>query len=332
MLRIEYLEEEIPVYDITVEGTHNFFANDILVHNCQEILLRTEPINHIDDKDGKIALCILSCINVGIIKSDKELEEMCNLSVRFLDELIDHQTYPVKAAEITTKASRSLGIGVIGLAHYLAKLGLNYEDIEACHATHGLSESLQYFLLKASNQLAKEKGACDNFHTTKYSDGILPIDTYKKEFDGVCDDPLQHNWEELRESISKWGLRNTTLSAQPPTESCLFWEHKIKTSNGFMDFHQIAEYGGLDWNEIETNEMIGWYDLNSSIQVETQDGYKNVDKLYFNGNKEVITITLEDGRIIKCTSNHRFLVNQEDGTTKWKRVYELNENDDIVEF
>jgi intein/homing endonuclease len=99
-----------------------------------------------------------------------------------------------------------------------------------------------------------------------------------------------------------------------------------------MDFHQIAEYGGLNWKEIETNEMIGWYDLNSPIQVETQDGYKNVDKLYFNGNKEVITITLEDDRIIKCTSNHRFLVNQEDGTTKWKRVYELNENDDIVEF
>ena len=218
------------------------------------------------------------------------------------------------------------------MAHYLAKLGLNYEDIEACRAVHGLSESLQYFLLKASNQLAKEKGACDNFNTTKYSDGLLPIDTYKKEFDDVCDDPLQHNWEDLRESISKWGLRNTTLSAQPPTESCLFWEHKIKTSNGFMDFHQIAEYGGLNWKEIETNEMIGWYDLNSPIQVETQDGYKNVDKLYFNGNKEVITITLEDGRIIKCTSNHRFLVNQEDGTTKWKRVYELNENDDIVEF
>lgn len=329
---IEYLEEEIPVYDITVEGTHNFFANDILVHNCMEILLKTTPINHIDDVNGTIALCILSCVNVGLIKSDKELEECCDLSVRFLDELIDHQDYPVLSAEITTKASRSLGIGYIGLAHYLAKLGFKYDDPEAWSAVHGLSESFQYYLLKSSSQLAKEKGACDNFNITKYSDGILPIDTYKKEVDEICNDAYQHDWEELRQNILKYGLRHTTLSSQPPTESCLFWEHKIKTPNGFMNFHQIAEYGGLDWNEIETNEKIGWYDLNSPIQVETQDGYKNVDKLYFNGNKEVMTITLEDGKVIKCTSNHRFLVNQEDGTTKWKRVYELNENDDIVEF
>lgn len=331
-LTIQYLEEEIPVYDITVEGTHNFFANDILVHNCQEILLRTKPIKHIDDTLGMIALCILSCINVGIIRSDKELEEMCNLSVRFLDELIDHQTYPVKAAEITTKASRSLGIGVIGLAHYLAKLGLNYEDSAACSAVHGLSESLQYYLLKASNQLAKEKGACDNFHTTKYSDGILPIDTYKKEFDEICNVPLQHDWEELRKNIVEFGLRNTTLSAQPPTESCLFWEHHIKTEFGYMNFHQIAEHGGLDWNTIESNGLVGWHDLNQTIQVETQEGYKEVNKIYYNGNKEIITITLENKKILKCTPNHKFLIRLDDETTIWKRAYELNENDDIVEF
>jgi len=70
MLKIEYLEEEIPVYDITVEGTHNFFANDILVHNCQEITLPTKPLQHIDDPNGEIALCILSAVNVGKVKSD----------------------------------------------------------------------------------------------------------------------------------------------------------------------------------------------------------------------------------------------------------------------
>lgn len=219
MLKIEYLKEEIPVYDITVEETHNFFANDVLVHNCMEILLKTEPINHIDDINGAIALCILSCVNVGIIKSEKDLEECCELSVRFLDELIEYQQYPVKAAEIVTRASRSLGIGYIGLAHYLAKLGLKYSDKEAWSAVHSLTESFQYYLLKASNVLAKEKGACDNFNTTKYSDGILPIDTYKKEIDEICDFEYKHNWEELREDILKYGLRHTTLSAQPPTES-----------------------------------------------------------------------------------------------------------------
>jgi len=331
-LKIEHLEEEIPVYDITVEGNHNFFANGILIHNCMEILLKTTPFSHIDEANEAIALCILSCVNVGVIKSDKELEECCDLSVRFLDELIDHQQYPVLAAELTTRASRSLGIGYIGLAHYLAKLGLKYSDPESWKAVHKLSESFQYYLLKASNNLAREKGPCDNFKTTKYSDGILPIDTYKKELDEICQVDYKHDWEELRQNILEHGLRHTTLSAQPPTESCLFWEHKIKTSNGFMNFHQIAEYGKVDWKDIEFYDKIGWYDLENSIQVQTQEGYKTVDKLYFNGNKEIGSITLENGNVIKCTTNHRFLIKQKDGSTIWKRVYELNEEDDIVEF
>jgi len=219
MLKIEYLEEEIPVYDITVEDTHNFFANDILVHNCQEITLPTDPIQHIDDNIGEIALCILSAINVGKVKSDEELEDLCDLSVRGLEELIDYQKYPVKAAEIATKARRSLGVGFIGLAHYLAKLGFNYDSQEAWDAVNGLSESFQYYLLKASNQLAKEKGHCEYFGRTKYSDGILPIDTYKTDVDEISSIPLQHDWENLRASILAHGLRHSTLSAQMPSES-----------------------------------------------------------------------------------------------------------------
>jgi ribonucleoside-diphosphate reductase alpha chain len=219
MLKIEYLEEEIPVYDITVEGTHNFFANDILVHNCQEITEPTVPLQHIDDEDGEIATCILSAINIGKVKSDDDLEELCNLSVRALEELIDYQNYPVKAAENFTKRRRSLGIGYIGLAHYLAKLGFNYDSQGAWDAVHGLSESFQYYLLKASNQLAKEKGYCEYFDRTKYADGILPIDTYKTDVDEICSIPLQHDWNALRESILQYGLRHSTLSAQMPSES-----------------------------------------------------------------------------------------------------------------
>ena len=219
MLKIEYLEEEIPVYDITVEGTHNFFANDILVHNCQEITLPTVPLQHIDDPEGEIALCILSAINVGKVKSDEEFEELCDLSVRGLEELIDYQNYPVEAAEISTKARRSLGVGFIGLAHYLAKLGFNYDSQEAWDAVHGLSESFQYFLLKSSNQIAKEKGACKYFNRTKYSQGILPIDTYKKDVDEISSVPYQHDWETLRANIQAHGLRHSTLSAQMPSES-----------------------------------------------------------------------------------------------------------------
>jgi ribonucleoside-diphosphate reductase alpha chain len=201
-------------------NSHSSFKDKVNMSNlCQEITLPTDPIQHIDDVYGEIALCILSAINVGKVKSDDELEELCDLSVRSLDELIDYQKYPVKAAEIATKARRSLGIGFIGLAHYLAKLGFNYESQEAWNAVHGLSESFQYYLLKASNQLAKEKGYCEYFGRTKYADGILPIDTYKKDVDEITSVGLEHDWETLRASILEHGLRHSTLSAQMPSES-----------------------------------------------------------------------------------------------------------------
>jgi len=201
-------------------NSHSSFKDKVNMSNlCQEITLPTDPINHIDDKDGEIALCILSAINVGKVKSDEELEELCDLSVRSLDELIDYQGYPVAAAERATKARRSLGIGFIGLAHYLAKLGYNYDSQEAWDAVHGLSESFQFYLLKASNQLAKEKGWCSDFGRTKYADGILPIDTYKKDVDEISTHKLEHDWEGLRASILEHGLRHSTLSAQMPSES-----------------------------------------------------------------------------------------------------------------
>ena len=201
-------------------NSHSSFKDKVEMSNlCQEITLPTYPLQHIDDEFGEIALCILSAINVGKVHSDKELEDLCDLAVRALEELIDHQNYPIKAAEIATKARRSLGVGFIGLAHYLAKLGYDYDSQEAWDAVHSLSESFQYFLLKSSNEIAKEKGHCEYFGRTKYADGILPIDTYKKDVDEICSQPLQHDWESLRKSILAHGLRHSTLSAQMPSES-----------------------------------------------------------------------------------------------------------------
>ena len=201
-------------------NSHSSFKDKVEMSNlCQEITLPTYPLQHIDDEGAEIALCILSAINVGKVKSDEELEELCDLSVRGLEELIDYQEYPVKAAERATKARRSLGIGFIGLAHYLAKLGYKYDSQEAWDAVHGLSESFQYYLLKSSNQIAKEKGWCSDFGRTKYSDGILPIDTYKKDVDELTTQELVYDWEGLRSSILEYGLRHSTLSAQMPSES-----------------------------------------------------------------------------------------------------------------
>ena len=201
-------------------NSHSSFKDKVNMSNlCQEITLPTEPINHIDDPNGEIALCILSAINVGKITQLDQMDELCDLAVRALEELIDYMDYPVEAAKRSTLARRSLGVGYIGLAHYLAKNGLKYDDPEAWKLVHDLTESFQYHLLKASNNIAKEKGACEGFSHTKYSDGVLPIDTYKKEVDEIVSNNLNYDWNTLRTDIKEHGLRHSTLSAQMPSES-----------------------------------------------------------------------------------------------------------------
>ncbi|MFM8234747.1 MAG: ribonucleoside-diphosphate reductase subunit alpha, partial [Holophagaceae bacterium] len=258
-------------------NSHSSFKDKIEMSNlCQEITLPTYPIQHIDDQSGEIALCILSAINVGKVKSDEELEELCDLSVRGLDELIDYQKYPVASAEIATKARRSLGIGFIGLAHYLAKLGFNYDSQEAWDAVHGLSESFQYYLLKSSNQLAKEKGYCEYFGRTKYSDGILPIDTYKKDVDEISSIGLEHDWETLRASILEHGLRHSTLSAQMPSESSSVVSNAtngIEPPRGFLSIKK-SKKGPLkqivpQYQTLKNNYTLLW-------DMESNRGYINI--------------------------------------------------------
>ena len=201
-------------------NSHSSFMDKIEMSNlCQEITLPTKPLQHIDDETGEIALCILSAINVGKIRDLEDLDVLCDLAVRSLDELIDFQGYPVRAAEIATRARRSLGIGYIGLAHYLAKNGHRYEDPEAWKSIHDLTEAFQYYLIQATVNLAKEKGACEYSHRTKYGNGILPIDTYKNEVDEIVPNELHYDWESLRAQVNQYGVRNSTLSAQMPSES-----------------------------------------------------------------------------------------------------------------
>ena len=200
-------------------NTHSSFKDKVTMSNlCQEITLPTTPIQHIDG-EGEIALCILSAINVGKINKRDELEPLCDLAVRALDEIIDHQKYPIDAAEKSTKARRSLGIGYIGLAHYLAKKGYKYDQKLAWRQVDKLTEAFQYYLLHASLDLAKEKGPCSAFKSTKYADGILPIDTYKKDVDELVKREFTYDWEHLRKEIKEHGLRHSTLSAQMPSES-----------------------------------------------------------------------------------------------------------------
>jgi ribonucleoside-diphosphate reductase alpha chain len=258
-------------------NTHSSFKDRIYMSNlCQEITLPTDPIDHIDGK-GEIALCILSAINVGQINKRDELEELCDLAVRSLDEIIDHQEYPVKAAEISTKARRSLGIGYIGLAHYLAKKGYKYEQKLAWRQVDKLSEAFQYYLLKASNQVAKEKGACEYFNRTKYSDGILPIDTYKKDVDELVNKrSLTYDWEWLRKEIKESGLRHSTLSAQMPSESSSVVSNATNGIEPPRDYLSVkkSKKGPLkqvvpDYKRLKNNYTLLW-------DMKSNEGYINV--------------------------------------------------------
>ena len=257
-------------------NTHSSFKDLIRMSNlCQEITLPTDPIDHIDG-DGEIALCILSAINVGTIDKRDELESLCELAVRSLDEIIDHQQYPVRAAEISTKARRSLGIGYIGLAHYLAKKGYTYDQKLAWRQVDKLTEAFQYYLLKASNELAKEKGQCDYFHKTKYSDGILPIDTYKKEVDEVVTRNLSYDWEWLRKEIKESGLRHSTLSAQMPSESSSVVSNATNGIEPPRDYLSVkkSKKGPLkqvvpDYKRLKNNYTLLW-------DMKSNEGYINV--------------------------------------------------------
>ena len=257
-------------------NSHSSFKDLIRMSNlCQEITLPTDPIDHIDG-EGEIALCILSAINVGTVDKRDELESLCDLAVRSLDEIIDHQQYPVKAAEISTKARRSLGIGYIGLAHYLAKKGYTYDQKLAWRQVDKLTEAFQYYLLKASNEVSKEKGPCEYFNRTKYSDGILPIDTYKKEVDEVVTRNLTYDWESLRKDIKEHGLRHSTLSAQMPSESSSVVSNATNGIEPPRDYLSVkkSKKGPLkqvvpDYKKLKSNYTLLW-------DMKSNEGYINV--------------------------------------------------------
>jgi len=257
-------------------NTHSSFKDKVYMSNlCQEITLPTKPIKHIDDPEGEIALCILSAINLGMIRDKNDLEDLCDLSVRALEEIIDYQEYPVEAAKKSTLARRSLGIGYIGLAHYLAKNKVKYSDKQAWKLVDEITEAFQYYLLKTSNALAKERGACEYFDKTKYSDGILPIDSYKKDVDDIVKRKLSYDWTSLRNDIKSSGLRHSTLSAQMPSESSSVVSNATNGVEPPRDFLSIkkSKKGTLKQIVPDYNRLKNFYTLLWDMQ--GNEGYIN---------------------------------------------------------
>ena len=318
-------------------NTHSSFKDRVYMSNlCQEITLPTDPIQHIDG-NGEIALCILSAINVGTLKSLDELKDLCDLAVRGLDEIIDHQKYPIKAAEISTKSRRSLGIGYIGLAHYLAKNKVSFDNPDAWELVDELTENFQYYLLKASNELAKEKGKCDYFDRTKYAEGILPIDTYKKDVDILVKRKLSLPWDKLREGIKNNGLRHSTLSAQMPSESSSVVSNATNGIEPPRDYISVkkSKKGPLkqvvpDYNKLKNNYTLLW-------DMKDMTGYINVVAImqkYFDqaisGNWSYNPEHFEDGQVPVSVMVQDLLTTYKLGwkTSYYQNTYDSKKDDD----
>ena len=279
---------------------------------CLEIALPTKPLSHVNDEEGEIALCTFSAFTLGAIDSLDDFEELANLAVRALDSLLDYQEYPVPAAYNATMGRRTLGIGVINYAYYLAKNGVRYSDGSANALTHRTFEAIQYYLMKASMNLAKELGACPKFNETTYAKGIMPIDTYKRDVDAVCSEPLQLDWDALREDVKKYGMRNSTLSALMPSETSSQISNatngiepprghiSIKTSKNGITKQVVPEYERLKdayellW-QIPNNK--GYLQLVGIMQKfvdQTISANTNYDPSKFEGGKVPMTQLLQE--------------------------------------
>lgn len=210
------------IYSMNIDTANEHGSWNVPVHMsnlCQEIIHPTKPIKSIDDPEGEIGICILSALNLLELQGEKDIENVCRVAVRTLEAVIDYQDYPVLAGENFTKNRRSLGIGITNLAGFLAKHKMKYGEKGALQLVHETMERIQWNLISASCELAQEKGPCAKFSDTKYADGKLPIDWYKKSVDKLVEPVYNMDWEELRERVKKYGLRHSTLSAQMPCES-----------------------------------------------------------------------------------------------------------------
>ena len=203
-------------------NTHSSFVEEVApVHQsnlCCEIDLPTKPLNDFNDEEGEIALCTLSAINWGKISKPSDFEKPCELAVRGLDALLDYQDYPVKAAEYATMKRRPLGIGIINLAYWLAKNNSSYEEPNLTLLDE-YAEAWSYYLIKASANLAVEQGTPTGVAETKYSKGLVPIDTRKEDVDELVSPTERLDWKELRDQLKETGIRNSTLMALMPSET-----------------------------------------------------------------------------------------------------------------
>jgi len=332
MIKIRKINvEQTDVYDISVPGTECFFANNILIHNC-EILLPNKSFNRLDDDNGRISLCTLGSINWGNFRNPEDMRRACRLLHRSLNNILDYQDFLSVQSKLSNDEIRPLGVGVTNLAYWHAKRNFTYGESDALAEVKSWMEHQAYYLTESSVELAKERGCCLHSEHTRYGKGIFPWELRADGVNELTDFTPELDWETLRADMLKYGVRNATQLAIAPVESCQSWRNKLNFANGDRkNFHEMLDDQGIDWKNIEQSYESGTsIPLNFPLQIAGRNEVEEVTSVIYNGLTPVNTIEFEDGTVMDFTDNHRLLVNS-DGVEKWMYVFELQEGDDIVQ-
>lgn len=348
MIKIEKVKNR-PVYDITVNKNHNFYANDILVHNCAEIvectgitktqgeiLQNKELLESLglgsffgQESVNETAVCNLASIalpkfvNKNKTYNHNKLYDVAYQATVNLNKVIDVNFYPSEAARFSNLLHRPIGLGVQGLADVFFLLGITYDSDEAKTLNKEIFETIYYASIKASCDLAKVEGAYPTFKGSPISEGRFQFDLWGAK-------PTKRwDWDKLREDIKKHGVRNSLTTCIMPTASCQVSSTKIQTLDGVKSYQEIMDSMNINWKNIEETNEQGWIVFKEPLYVKTRFGIKKSEKIFYNGHVETIDIEMEDGTIFTCSENHKFLVNR-DSKEEWIRADELIENDDII--
>lgn len=331
------LDEPIPVYDITVDDTHTFLANDILVSNCQEIAIPTKGYNDImelysavyNENQGEVGLCSLAGIVVNNVQSDDDYYKACYYALRCIHHAIHNSEYVFPQVAITAKSRNSAGVGIVGLAHYLATRGLKYDTLEGRNAIHKVAERHYYMLAKASLELSKEFDIAKFMDRTKWVNGYTPLDTYNKNVDELHTEPYHYDWESLSKAIKdNGGIHNSVLVAHMPAESSsissgttngvypIRRKHNIKNS-GSDSIPYVVPDDDLDYQiayDIDVKDMKKVYAILQKFtdQAISADEFLNMKGGRKIGSSELLQNWFTD---IKYGNKTRYYVNQEINTT-----------------
>jgi intein/homing endonuclease len=281
----------------------------------------------------KISLCTLGSVNWGAFRNPEDMRRACRILHRSLCNILDYQDFLSIQSKLSNDEIQPLGIGVTNLAYWHAKRNLKYGEKDSLQEVKSWMEHQAYYLTEATVELAKERGPCLHSDKTRYGQGIFPWELRASGVNELADFTPELDWETLRSNITQYGVRNATLMAIAPVESCQSWRNKLNFENGDRkNFHEVLEEQNIDWKEIEqTCEPGTTIALNSPLYISGRNGTEEVTSVVYNGLQPVNTIEFEDGTIMNFTDNHRLLVNR-NGKEEWVHVFNLQEGDDIVQI